>query len=355
MRKFDYSFLKKEIPGNIVGLTNIIADLKSKEEFRKLQYRETFESLHKKAIIESVKGSNAIEGIVTTDSRIRDIVDGAAPMTHDELEISGYKDALKLIHTEYNDLDIEEDVILMFHRMLEGHTKSSEAGKYKKNNNYIMEYGTDGSRRVRFIPVPAKEVSDAMRQLILSYYDARQDSEISPLLLIPCFVLDFLCIHPFDDGNGRVSRLLTVLLLYIAGYDIVKYISYEGQINKYKESYYAALEKSSISWHENENDYVPFIINFLQILYRCFKELDDSFMDISLKKAKKSERVESILMSAIVPISKQDIMNKLPDISVKTVELVLGKMLKENRITKIGSYKDARYIRKNDKRRNHEK
>ena len=146
-----------------------------------------------------------------------------------------------------------------------------------------MEYGTEGSRRVRFIPVPAKEVSDAMRQLILSYYDARQDSEISPLLLIPCFVLDFLCIHPFDDGNGRVSRLLTVLLLYIAGYDIVKYISYEGQVNKYKESYYAALEKSSISWHENENDYVPFIINFLQILYRCFKELDDSFMDISLK------------------------------------------------------------------------
>ena len=111
MRKFDYSFLKKEIPGNIVGLTNIIADLKSKEEFRKLQYRETFESLHKKAIIESVKGSNAIEGIVTTDSRIRDIVDGAAPMTHDELEISGYKDALKLIHTEYNDLDIEEVLV----------------------------------------------------------------------------------------------------------------------------------------------------------------------------------------------------------------------------------------------------
>ena len=169
------------------------------------------------------------------------------------------------------------------------------------------------------------------------------------LLLIPCFIVDFLCIHPFTDGNGRVSRLLTVLLLYSFGYDIVRYISFEGQVNKYKESYYAALEQSSVSWHEESNDYVPFIVNFLQILYRCFKDLDESFMEISLKKAKKSERVESILMSAIVPVSKQDIAEKVPDISIKTIEFVLGKMVKENKVTKIGSYKDARYMRKNDR------
>ena len=208
-----------------------------------------------------------------------------------------------------------------------------------------MEYGTDGSRRVRFKPVAAKDVENDMEQLILAYYDARQDSEISPLLLIPCFVLDFLCIHPFADGNGRVSRLLTVLLLYISGYDIVRYISFEGQVNKYKANYYEALSESSNLWHENKNDYVPVIIYFLQILYKCFKELDESFMDISLKKAKKSERVEYILYSAIVPISKQDIIEKLPDVSVKTVELVLSKMIKENKIKKIGTYKDARYLR----------
>lgn len=349
MHRYDYTFLKESIPGNIVGLTNSITDLKTKEEFRRLQYEDTFEILRKKAIIESVKGSNAIEGIVTTDARIKDIVDGSKPVTHDEMEISGYKDALNLIHSDHENLDMDEDSVLSFHRMMIEQSNPREAGKYKTTNNFIMEIGPDGSRQVRFKPVSAKKVKSDMGQMLLAFYEARQDSEISPLLLIPCVILDFLCIHPFMDGNGRVSRLLTVLLLYLSGYDIVRYISYEGQVNKYKESYYEALRSSSINWHENENDYIPFIVNFLQILYRCFKDLDETFTDISLKKAKKSERVESILMGAIVPVSKQDIVAKVPDISVKTVELVLSKMLKENKIKKIGSYKDARYMKNADK------
>ena len=345
MHRYEYSFLKNSIPGNIIGLTDIIADLRSKEEFRKLQYSSAFESLRQKAVVESVKGSNAIEGIVTTDARIKDIVAGSEPVTHDEMEISGYKDALNYIHSNHSSMDINEGILCTFHRMLSEQSNPREAGKYKRTDNFILETGPDGNRRVRFKPVPAERVSDDMEQLILAYYEARQDAEISPLLLIPCFVLDFLCIHPFIDGNGRVSRLLTVLLLYLSGYDIVRYISYEGQINKYKESYYEALRKSSEFWHENGNDYVPFIINFLQILYKCFKELDESFTDISLKKAKKSERVENILMGAIVPVSKQDILAKVPDISVKTVELVLNKLMKEKKIKKIGSFKDARYMR----------
>ena len=348
MHRYNYSFLKSEIPGNILGLTNIISDLKSKEEFRKLQYQETFEILRQKAVIESVKGSNAIEGIVTTDSRIKDIVAGAKPVTHEEEEIAGYKNALNLLHANYEKMDITEDLILMFHRMIEDQVNHQEAGRYKRNDNFILEIDSNGVRRIRFKPVPAKNVRNDIEQMLLAYYDARQDDQISPLLLIPCFVLDFLCIHPFTDGNGRVSRLLTVLLLYLSGYDIVKYISFENQINKYKESYYDALEESSISWHDNKNDYIPFIINFLQILYRCFKDLDDAFTDISLKKAKKSERVEKILMESIVPISKQDIIQKVPDISVNTVELVLSKLLKENKIIKIGTYRDARYMRNFD-------
>lgn len=345
MHKYDYSFLKKEIPGNIVGLSGIIADLKAKEEFRKLQYVSTFEELQKRAIIESVKGSNAIEGIVTTDERIKDIIKGMKPVSHDEVEISGYKDALNLIHNEHADLDLDENMILKLHEMMLSGVDPVEAGHYKKRDNYIMEYLPDGYRNIRFRPVKAKETEKAMEQMLLAYYDARQDLEISPLLLIPCVILDFLCIHPFVDGNGRISRLITVLMLYMDGYDIVRYISFEGQINKYKESYYDALKQSSDDWHDNRNDYIPFIINFMQILYRCFKDLDEHFMDISIKKAKKSERVEAVLMSAIVPISKADILEKLPDVSVKTVELVLSKLVKDKRIVKIGSYRDARYKR----------
>ena len=346
MRRFDYSFLKNGIPGNIVGTIGIISDLNAKNQIRKMQYEQAFEELRKKAIIASVKGSNEIEGIVTTEERIKDLIEGATPVTHDEKEISGYKDALNLIHTEHQNLDVSRDVILMFHRMMEENVNPIEAGNFKSRDNLIMEYMPDGSRRVRFNPVKANETEKAIEQLLLAYYDARQDMEIPVLFLIPCFIVDFLCIHPFLDGNGRVSRLLTVLMLYIAGYDIGKYISVENQINEYKESYYAALEQASDGWHENKNDYIPFIVNFLQILYKCFKELDESFMDISLKKAKKSERVEAVLMGAVVPISKADIEDKLPDVSVKTIELVLNRMLKDAKIEKIGSYRNARYMKK---------
>ena len=346
MRTFDYSFLKKEIPGTIVGTVGIIADLNVRNQIRKMQYEKAFDELRQKAIIESVKGSNEIEGIVTTEERIRDIVAEAAPVTHDEKEISGYKDALNLIHTEHENLDVTRDVILMFHRMMDESVNPAEAGRFKTRDNLIMEYQSDGSRRVRLSPVKAGETEKAVEQLLLAYYDARQDMEIPVLFLIPCFIVDFLCIHPILDGNGRVSRLLTVLMLHIARYDIGKYISVENQINRYKESYYSALEQSSAGWHENKNDYTPFIINFLQIVYRCFRDLDESFMDISLKKAKKSERVEAVLMGAIAPVSKADIKEKLPDVSVKTIELVLGRMLKDEKIEKIGSYRDARYMKK---------
>ena len=346
MRKFDYSFLEISIPANIASLSAIIADLRAKGDFRKLQYADSYERLRKKAIVESVKSSNAIEGIVTTDDRIRDIVNGAVPVTHDEKEISGYKEALNLIHMNHDHMELNEDTINMLHRMMEAEVNPAEAGQYKSRDNMIMEYLPDGTRHIRFKPVSAKETSKAMEQLLLAYYDARQNSNIADLLLIPCFIVDFLCIHPYLDGNGRLSRLLTVLLLYMSGYDIGRYISIEGQINKYKENYYDALEKSSAKWHENQNDYTPFMVYFMQILYRCYKELDESFMEITLKKAKKSKRVEAILLNAVVPVSKSEILDKVPDISVKTVELVLSNLLKENRIVKIGSYKDARYMKK---------
>ena len=310
MRAFDYSFLKNQIPGQIVRISNVISDLNAKETIRRKQNPKAFDALKQRAIVESVKGSNAIEGIVTTDDRILDLVKGAIPVSHDEKEISGYKDALSLIHNEYRTMDLTEDFLLQMHRMIMGAVSVEEAGKFKKNNNLIMEYAPDGRRRVRFRPVEAAETPDAIEQLILAYMDARQDGDIPILLVIPCLVLDFLCIHPFADGNGRVSRLLTILLLYKHGYDIGRYISIEQQINRYREAYYEALERSSLNWHSNENDYTPFIVSFMQILYRCYKELDDRFIYGALQKAKKSERVRAIVLNSMVPISKQEIVER---------------------------------------------
>ena len=185
-----------------------------------------------------------------------------------------------------------------------------------------------------------------MKDYILAYQVAKDDYNIPPLLLIPCVILDFLSIHPFSDDNGRVSRLLTLLLLYKEGYDIGKYISFENQINKYKGNYYDVLEKSQINWNESNNDYYPFIQFNFQILYQCYKEINKRFIKTKNGKEKKNERIESIILDSIVPISKKEIHDLFPDISITTIEAVLSKLIKENKIYKIGTYKNAKYLKR---------
>ena len=175
--------------------------------------------------------------------------------------------------------------------------------------------------------------------------EARNDANINQLLLIPCVILDFLCIHPFRDGNGRMSRLLSLLLLYKNGYDVGKYVSFEEQINNYKAFYYDALQRSSAGWETNENDYSPFIENFLSMLYMCYKELDKRFAVANGKKITKKARVEATVLNSLTPLSKADICKILPDVSPTTVESVLGAMVKAGTIQRIGSFRDARYIK----------
>ena len=184
-----------------------------------------------------------------------------------------------------------------------------------------------------------------MEQLELAYLEARSNANINQLLLIPCVILDFLCIHPFRDGNGRMSRLLSLLLLYKNGYDAGKYISFEEQINNYKAYYYEALKESSAGWHTNENDYVPFIQNFLSMLYMCYKELDKRFAVLHGKRITKKARVEATVLNSLTPISKAEIGKILPDVSPTTVEAVLGAMVREGSIKKIGSARNVRYIK----------
>jgi Fic family protein len=242
-------------------------------------------------------------------------------------------------------LDFNEGDILRLHETMMQIAGYEYGGQYKTGDNYIIEQDKNGDRRVRFKPTPATEVEEAMTQLVLAYMEAKNNANINQLLLIPCVVLDFLCIHPFRDGNGRMSRLLSLLLLYKNGYDAGKYVSFEEQINNYKGYYYEALQKSSVGWHENQNTYVPFIENFLSTLYMCYKELDKRFAVVHGKKITKSARIEATVLNSLVPISKADICEILPDISPTTVEAVLSKMIKDGQIRKIGQSKNTRYIK----------
>lgn len=348
MKKFDYSFLNNcLLPAKLLNLTTSIYSLRTMASTRKEEYANVFTELEAVARVQSVKSSNAIEGIVTSDDRIAAIVNqSSAPLNHNEAEIAGYRDALNTIHTGYGHLDFRESDILRLHEMMMSLTGYEFGGHYKTDDNVIMEIDADGNRKVRFRPTPAAETQKAMEQLELAYMDARSDANINQLLLIPCVILDFLCIHPFRDGNGRMSRLLSLLLLYKNGFDAGKYISFEEQINNYKAYYYETLRQSSAGWDMNENEYFPFIENFLSMLYICYKELDKRFAVLNGKRITKKARIESTVLNSLVPLSKAEICNILPDVSPSTVEAVLGAMVKDGRIERIGAARASQYIRK---------
>lgn len=347
MHKFDYSFLDNAlIPSNFANLTASISSLKTMAGVRKNDYANIFTELEVVAKIQSIKSSNAIEGIITSDERIAAIVNqNSAPLNHNEAEIAGYRDALQIIHTNYPYLDIRERDILNLHATLMSATGYSYGGQYKHNDNLIIEAAADGTRKVRFRPTPAYETAEAMQQLELAYMEARDNANINQLLLIPCVILDFLCIHPFQDGNGRMSRLLSLLLLYKNGFDVGKYVSFEEQISNYKSFYYQSLHDSSIDWHESKNTYFPFMENFLSTLYMCYKELDKRFAVVNGKKITKKARIEATLLNSLTPLSKADICKILPDISPSTVEAVLGAMVKQKIIQRIGTLRNSRYIK----------
>lgn len=346
MRRFDYSFLNNGLlPAKLVNLTASIASLKTMAGVRREEYSSVFTRLEEIAKVQSVKSSNAIEGIVTSDERIAAIVNqNSAPLNHDEAEIAGYRDALNEIHLGHDRMDFKESDILRLHEMMLLPAGYGFGGKYKTEDNVILELDANGERRVRFRPVPAAETKHAMEQLELAYMAARDDAEINQLLLIPCVILDFLCIHPFRDGNGRMSRLLSLLLLYKNGYDVGKYISFEEQIGKYKAWYYEALRRSSEGWETNENSYFPFIENFLSVLYMCYKELDKRFAVVHGKKITKKARVEAVVQNSLTPLSKAEICAILPDVSPTTVEAVLGAMVKSGSALRVGQGRATRYI-----------
>lgn len=344
MHKYDYLFLKNEkFSISLIGLSNVIAECNFKIAVQKDKYPKTYEKLHKKAVIESTISSSRIEGVETGKKREKELLmENSKPLNHDEQEITGYRDAIVYISDHYNEMEFNEKTIKYIHSLLMNYTGSAK-GEYKKTDNEISIRYEDGTYDTIFSTVPHTEVEENMRSMLMAYNAAWHDAEVNNLLMIPCVITDFLAIHPFEDGNGRVSRLLTLMLLYKEGYDVGRYISYEKMIEEYKWNYYQELNKSQKSWHENNNDYSYFIIFNFQILYRCYKEINDRIAEGLNNRISKKERIEQFVFSSVVPVSKADISDYLPDVSTTTIEKVLSDMLKEGKIEKIGSYKNARY------------
>lgn len=353
MHQFNYSFLDNGLlPSKVLNLSMGIATLSTMAGVRKMEHERVFTELEFIAKVQSVKNSNEIEGIITSEERVREIVNqNSSPRTHDEAEIAGYRDALDQIHQGYEFIEFSIQDILKLHKIMMHYTGYEFGGKFKEEDNFIMEVDKKGRRKVRFTPTSAKETLEAMQELEMAYREAKSNPNINQLLLIPCVVLDFLCIHPFLDGNGRLSRILSLLLLYKNKFDAGRYVSFEEQINKNKAYYYAALQESSEGWQKNINDYFPFIEHFLTMLYLCYKELDERFATVNGRKLSKTDRIRAMVLESLIPLSKAEICKKLLDISPTTIEAVLGAMVREQEIVRIGQGRATKYvpIRQNNK------
>ncbi|MCQ2070795.1 MAG: Fic family protein [archaeon] len=341
MHVFGYREALKNVPQDIIGLVRQITKVSSLDRIRQSRYGNEFETISRIAMAASVKYSNAIEGIITSDDRINDLVyRNAEPLNHDEEEIAGYRDALDLIHREHSMMDFDRKTVMRLFALMNRRSGNPEKG-FKKRDNAIISVDPEGRRRIVFRTVPASETEEAFLQLELAYMDERYEHE--PLLLIPCVILDYLCIHPFLDGNGRTSRLLTELMLYNEGMDVCRYVSLDEHIAARRSGYYESLGRSSEGWYENTNDYFPFIRYFLTVLLECYIDLDTRFGIVVDRRPMKSDRIENLLRNSVTPMSKRQIAYALPDVSPRTIESVLGRLQKEGKVEKVGTYRDARY------------
>ena len=329
---------------NIINLISKIHEYKGKQSYLLDSKKDTLETLLKVAKIQSTSSSNKIEGIYTSDKRINEIVNNKLePKNRNEEEIAGYRDVLSLIHENYNFIDITQNTILQLHRELYKYTGYSYGGKFKNSQNYIEEENDKGEKKIRFTPLSPLETPIAIEELCKNYNEIVTNESCDLLVIIPIFILDFVSIHPFNDGNGRMSRLLTLLLLYKANYMVGKYISIEHIIEETKDSYYETLEKSSVNWHDNKNDYTYFVEYYLGIILNAYKEFDSRINIAENKKITAYDRIINIFKDNIVPIDKAFIMNKCPNLSETTIERTLSKLLKEDKIIKISGGRYTKY------------
>jgi Fic family protein len=348
MRTFSYEFLKENAGGSqVFQLAEIINDIKIKETNSSSISPSLYALLRHNARVDSVKYSSAIEGVGTSDERLLKIVDGSlSPSSHNESELRGYNEALDYIFSFPKGTTLDMKIILHLHYLLKRASYPLGAGKLKVEPNLVTETHEDGSKKVLFVPPSPSDTPVFLKQALIAYYEGKGNASLPSLLLIPSFILDFVSIHPFADGNGRISRLLSVFLLDQAGYDVVRTISFEKVINDYKRDYYEAEMKSQTKWVTNQNDYHPFILNFIQTLYYCYKKLNEKMLYAKSPSMTREKAVGEIIANSLVPLSKNEILDYIPDASMTTVELALSSLQKEGKIIKIGTYRNAKYLGK---------
>lgn len=346
MRKFNFS---KEystlLTPEIVSLVGKIHEYKGEQALFIEAKADTLTKLVEIAKIQSTEASNKIEGIYTSDERLKKLVqDKTTPHTRNEQEIAGYRDVLATIHDSFDYIPPKSSLILQLHRDLYKFSGASYGGNYKTVDNVIAETDAQGNKSVRFQPLPAWEIPEAMDDLCRAYEEAVGQGEMDPLLLIPMFILDFLCIHPFNDGNGRMSRLLTLLLLYRAGYIVGKYISIEKLIEESKETYYEALQQSSQKWHEEANDYAPFVRYTLGVVAAAYRDFSTRVQALAASDMSKPDRIREIIKGTLGKITKAEIIEQCPDISQITVQRTLADLQKSGEILKLGGGRYTSYI-----------
>ena len=346
MRSFSYKTeYQKLLTPEIVSYLTQIHEQKGMQSRFSVAQKDILEELLEIAKIQSTEASNRIEGIITTDDRLKLIVrNKTTPHNRSEREIAGYRDVLNTIHENFKYIPIRAGMILQLHRDLYKFSGLSIGGSFKNSDNVIAEELPDGTKRVRFQPLAAWETPETMDVLCAEINEAIADPELDDLLLIPMFVLDFLCIHPFNDGNGRMSRLLTLLLLYRTGYEIGKYISIERLIADSKESYYEALQESSQNWHEGENDYLPFVRYLLSVILAACREFTERAEILIEAGGFKNSRIRGVIRSTTGRITKAEILAQCPDTSQITVQRALKELLDKGEIIKIGGGRYTSYM-----------
>lgn len=348
MRTFNYSAIKNQKwDSDILGLIAAIYKEAGKQELYLKQRAEELEKLVEIAKIQSTEASNAIEGIVTTNTRIRQLVEEkTTPKNRDEQEIAGYRDVLAIIHENFDTIPITQNYILQLHKILYGHMNNPIAGRTKTVQNYISATYPDGRVETLFIPLAPFETPEALDKICEEYNRVIGNMELEPLIAIPVFIHDFLCIHPFNDGNGRMSRLLTTLLLYRNGFYVGKYISLESKIAKNKDLYYDVLAQSQTGWHEGTENAIPFIKYILGTILAAYKDFAQR-IELIEPKLSAIEMVRRASKIKTGRFNKQDIRELCPTISDSSIEGALRKLVATGELKKEGRGKNTCYFRLN--------